>query len=153
MTAPARSRHPDAVVCTERLYPGGPTELSLRLVEQLQQPVGRAGDDGPVADDDDRALDQDRVGDHGVEQLVTAGGGQVQLLVDGLLRADDLPGIVGAEQAQDLFQLLLGGRLLEVADVGGVDAPLLQDPLGGLAVRAPRVEIDRDIHGMGVYGP
>src|SRR2546422_5057638 len=69
-TLPALARNSSMIFSFQSLAMTGATTLTRQLfpVEQVEQLLGRTGDDGAVTTDYDRPLDQGRVPDHGVEK-------------------------------------------------------------------------------------
>ncbi len=75
-------------------------------VEELEDPLGGASQDGAIAEQHDRALDEDRVAHHGVEELLSARALQAELLPGGLGGPHHLARIVASEEGHDLLELL-----------------------------------------------
>src|SRR5439155_19724715 len=96
--------------------------------------------DGAVATDHDRSLDEDRVGDHRVEDGVAARAIEPELLPAIFAAASDRGRVVGAEEREDALELRPRRCRFQVADVVGVDAALFEDALRRAALRAARVE-------------
>lgn len=100
----------------------------------------------PVADDNDRALDQTRVTDHGLDDPLFEGvGSQAQFAVLGFATADKLMGC-DAQHGDDTLELISIGWGLEVLDDLGLDAPI-PDQVQGLArLGAAWIMVDGDSH-------
>src|SRR6187431_493979 len=123
----------------------------LRHRKQLQHLLRRPAELGTEPGHDDRPVDQDRMAEHGVEQLIVGKGRIVQPQL-GVGRSP-LPQELadGAPHGRDqLAQLLLGGRRLQVLDDDGIDAGMADQRKCVARGAAGGVVKDRHVHLLGL---
>src|SRR5690606_17275420 len=119
---------------------------SLDSLDELQHLLGRTPELGPLADLDDRALDQDRMTEHQRDQLVIGRGRIETALLPFRLALADQIDRPQAEFLQQAPKPLLVRRVFEVLDDLGLDTPFLEQRERLPGLRAARVVVDRDGH-------
>ena len=117
----------------------------------LQNLLRRAAQRRLPASDHDGALDQDRMRDHGRDEVVVALAriGKAQVLVGRFGSAQEIPRRK-AELPDKIAERRGVRRCLEVFYNQGREAPLLQQNQGLAGLRAARIVVDGDAHGAGL---
>jgi len=86
-------------------------------------------------------------------ELLAPDGAETELGVDWLAGADHGPRVVDAEQVHQVAKVGHARRCVDVPHDGGVDASICQDPLGGAALGASGIEVQRGLgHGLDANG-
>ena len=128
----------------QALFGGGfcPGSAGEKLVEEF----GGSSDDRSVSDDDDWALDQDRMFHHRRQNRRVVGAAQFERTPLRFVLPREFVRMSEPELLEDRQQLLFGWRMLSVVDVGDLGVLLiLEQTLGGHALAAVRVEPDRHV--------